>query len=123
MAKNLQAKLPPSDTIRVFDINKAAVEKLVHAMKTQQAGGAVAEAADSAGDAARDAVCAFLFPCRLAPRCGSYLLGFYDEFVLFMTCSKLGRLAGLRRDYCYTTKANPLRSPRTTLAFTRELRK
>ena len=61
MARNLQAKLPPSDTIRVFDINKAAAEKLVHAMKTQQAGGAVAEAADSAGDAARDAVCCLFF--------------------------------------------------------------
>lgn len=69
MARNLQAKLPPSDTIRVFDINKAAAEKLVHTMKTQQAGGAVAEVADSAGDAARDAVRDFLI---LAPLCGSY---------------------------------------------------
>ncbi|KAK3294278.1 6-phosphogluconate dehydrogenase [Chaetomium fimeti] len=55
MARNLQAKLPPSDTVRVFDINKAAAEKLVHVMKTQQAGGAVAEAAGSAEAAARDA--------------------------------------------------------------------
>ncbi|KAK4237362.1 NAD binding domain of 6-phosphogluconate dehydrogenase-domain-containing protein [Achaetomium macrosporum] len=55
MARNLQAKLPPSDTIRVFDINKAASEKLVQHMKTQQAGGAAPEVAVSAGDAAKDA--------------------------------------------------------------------
>jgi ornithine cyclodeaminase/alanine dehydrogenase-like protein (mu-crystallin family) len=59
MARNLQAKLPPSDTIRVFDINKAAAEKLVQEMKTQQAGGAAAQVARDAGDAARDAVCAW----------------------------------------------------------------
>jgi hypothetical protein len=69
MARNLQAKLPPSDTIRVFDINKAAAENLVHVMKIQQAGGAVAEAAGSAGDAARDAVCAIFSSLLL---CGSY---------------------------------------------------
>ncbi|KAK4126425.1 hypothetical protein N657DRAFT_567530 [Parathielavia appendiculata] len=55
MARNLQAKLPPSDTIRVFDINKAAAEKLAQEMKAQQAGGAAAQVATSAGDAARDA--------------------------------------------------------------------
>ncbi|KAK4032509.1 6-phosphogluconate dehydrogenase [Parachaetomium inaequale] len=55
MARNLQAKLPPSDIIRVFDINKAAAEKLVQAMKTQQVGGAAVQVARDAGDAARDA--------------------------------------------------------------------
>ncbi|KAK4154523.1 NAD binding domain of 6-phosphogluconate dehydrogenase-domain-containing protein [Chaetomidium leptoderma] len=55
MARNLQAKLSPSDTIRVFDINKAAAEKLVQEMKTQQAGGAAAQVARDAGDAAKDA--------------------------------------------------------------------
>jgi len=56
MAKNLQAKLPPSDTIRLFDINTDAMEKLVREMKSSQAGGATVEMAPSAHDAARDAV-------------------------------------------------------------------
>ncbi|KAL2131409.1 hypothetical protein VTI74DRAFT_5142 [Chaetomium olivicolor] len=55
MARNLQSKLPPSDSIKVFDINKAAAEKLVEEMTTQQAGGAAAKVACSAGDAAREA--------------------------------------------------------------------
>ncbi|KAK4248310.1 NAD binding domain of 6-phosphogluconate dehydrogenase-domain-containing protein [Corynascus novoguineensis] len=55
MARNLQAKLPPSDIIRVFDINKAAADKLVQEMASQQAGGASAQVAQSAADAARDA--------------------------------------------------------------------
>jgi 3-hydroxyisobutyrate dehydrogenase len=68
MARNLQAKLPPGDTIRVFDINKAASEKLVQDMKAQQAGGAAPEVAVSAGDAAKDAVCdIFLHSLPLAP--------------------------------------------------------
>jgi hypothetical protein len=117
MARNLQSKLAPTDTIRVYDINKAAAEKLVEEMKTQQAGGASAQVARHAGDAARDAVCLIssLF-CSFPPR-RLLVLGFYDEFVSSMTCSKLGRLAGLHRDYCYTTKANPLRSPRTSMSF------
>ena len=57
MARNLQSKLAPSDTIRVYDINKAAAEKLVEEMKAQQAGGAAAQVARNAGDAAREAVC------------------------------------------------------------------
>jgi 3-hydroxyisobutyrate/3-hydroxypropionate dehydrogenase len=56
MARNLQAKLPPTDTIRLFDINTAAAECLSHEMKTQQTGGATASVANSAADAANDAV-------------------------------------------------------------------
>lgn len=56
MARNLQAKLPPSDTVRLFDINTSAAEKLAQEMKTQQAGGAAADIATSAADAAREAV-------------------------------------------------------------------
>ncbi|KAJ4289501.1 hypothetical protein N0V88_006983 [Collariella sp. IMI 366227] len=55
MARNLQSKLPPTDSIQVFDINKAAAEKLVEEMTTQQAGGAAPRVACSAGQAARDA--------------------------------------------------------------------
>ncbi len=61
MARNLQSKLAPSDTVRVFDINTAAAEKLVGEMRAQQAGGAAAEVACDAGDAARDAVCAMFY--------------------------------------------------------------
>ena len=56
MAKNLQAKLPPSDTIRLFDINKKAMEELSVEMKSSLAGGASVETADTVADAAKDAV-------------------------------------------------------------------
>lgn len=81
MARNLQSKLAPSDTIRVYDINKAAAEKLVDEMKTQQAGGAAAQVARNAGDAAREAVCDI--PKHHVALFAS--LGFYDEFVSSMT--------------------------------------
>lgn len=81
MARNLQSKLAPTDTIRVYDINKAAAERLVQEMKTQQAGGASAQVARNAGDAARDAVCAILPPSLP----WILFLGFYDEFVSSMT--------------------------------------
>ncbi|EGS21819.1 3-hydroxyisobutyrate dehydrogenase-like protein [Thermochaetoides thermophila DSM 1495] len=54
MARNLQAKLAPSDTVRLFDINRDAAEKLVEEMKAQ-AGGAVAEISSSAAEASKDA--------------------------------------------------------------------
>ncbi|KAK0620247.1 putative 3-hydroxyisobutyrate dehydrogenase G6G8.5 [Immersiella caudata] len=55
MARNLQAKLPPTDSVRLFDINTAAAERLSHEMKTQQAGGATTSVTTSAADAAKDA--------------------------------------------------------------------
>ncbi|KXJ95137.1 putative 3-hydroxyisobutyrate dehydrogenase G6G8.5 [Microdochium bolleyi] len=55
MAKNLQAKLPSTDSIRIYDINKAAAEKLVGEMRASSPGGAVVEIADSVNQAARDA--------------------------------------------------------------------
>lgn len=57
MARNLQSKLPPSDNVRLFDINSAAAEKLAQEMKTQQAGGAQVQVSESAALASRDAVC------------------------------------------------------------------
>lgn len=56
MARNLQAKLPPSDSIRIFDINTSSAEKLAQEMRTQQAGGAAVQIASNAADAAREAV-------------------------------------------------------------------
>lgn len=56
MAKNLQAKLAPSDSIRIFDINQSAVHQLAEDMKASQTGGAVVTTAETAQDAARDSV-------------------------------------------------------------------
>ncbi|KAI1874916.1 uncharacterized protein JN550_002345 [Neoarthrinium moseri] len=54
MAKNLQAKLPPSDSIRIFDLNADAVQRLAEEMKASTAGGAVVEIAKSVNEAASD---------------------------------------------------------------------
>ncbi|KAI0523646.1 NAD binding domain of 6-phosphogluconate dehydrogenase-domain-containing protein [Xylaria bambusicola] len=55
MAKNLQSKLSPSDSVRLFDINKDAMHRLAEDMRTSQSGGAVVELADNVADAAKDA--------------------------------------------------------------------
>ncbi|KAK8119199.1 uncharacterized protein PG998_003825 [Apiospora kogelbergensis] len=54
MAKNLQAKLAPSDSIRIFDINQNSVRRLAEDMKATQTGGAGVITAETATDAARD---------------------------------------------------------------------
>jgi len=71
MARNLQSKLSPSDTVRLYDLNKEAMERLAQEMRAQKAGGAAVQLADTAADAAKEAVC-FLFsllhvlaPCHL----------------------------------------------------------
>lgn len=56
MAKNLQSKLSPSDSVRLFDINRDAMHRLAQDMRISQAGGAVVELADNVADAAKDAV-------------------------------------------------------------------
>ncbi|KAI0013015.1 putative 3-hydroxyisobutyrate dehydrogenase G6G8.5 [Xylariaceae sp. FL0662B] len=56
MAKNLQSKLSPSDSIRLFDVNHDAMRRLAEEMRIFSAGGgAVAELARDAQDAAQDA--------------------------------------------------------------------
>ncbi|KAI2636089.1 NAD binding domain of 6-phosphogluconate dehydrogenase-domain-containing protein [Xylaria nigripes] len=55
MAKNLQSKLSPSDSVRLFDINKDAMHRLAEDMRSSQVGGAVVQLADDAADAAKDA--------------------------------------------------------------------
>ncbi|ERT02493.1 3-hydroxyisobutyrate dehydrogenase [Sporothrix schenckii 1099-18] len=52
MAKNLQNKLTPADTVRLFDINKAAVQKLASEVS---ATGAAVEVVSSVADAAKSA--------------------------------------------------------------------
>lgn len=56
MARNLQAKLPPSDSLKIFDINREAMQRLAGEMTASQAGGASVELADSVADASKEAV-------------------------------------------------------------------
>jgi 3-hydroxyisobutyrate/3-hydroxypropionate dehydrogenase len=56
MARNLQAKLDPSDSLTIFDINREAMQKLAGEMAASQAGGASVELGDSAADASKEAV-------------------------------------------------------------------
>ena len=62
MAKNLQSKLSPSDSIRIFDVNKESMERLAREMLSSKAGGAAVHLAESAADSAKHAVCR---PCLL----------------------------------------------------------
>lgn len=56
MAKNLQAKLSPKDSVSLFDINSEAVRKLAGEMAAAETAGASVELASSAADASKDAV-------------------------------------------------------------------
>lgn len=62
MAKNLQAKLSPKDSLSIFDINQDAVQKLAREMDASQTGGATVDVAQSAPDASKQAVCMPLAP-------------------------------------------------------------
>ncbi|KAK3378676.1 3-hydroxyisobutyrate dehydrogenase-like protein [Lasiosphaeria ovina] len=56
MARNLRAKLPSSDTLRLYDINRSVAEKLAHETSTAQGPlGAATEVSSSAHEAAREA--------------------------------------------------------------------
>ncbi|KAI0193142.1 NAD binding domain of 6-phosphogluconate dehydrogenase-domain-containing protein [Astrocystis sublimbata] len=55
MAKNLQSKLSPPDSVSLFDINKDAMDRLAQDMRTSQAGGAVVELAQNVAEAAKNA--------------------------------------------------------------------
>jgi hypothetical protein len=78
MARNLQAKLPSSDTLRVFDINAKSIERFANETKALGSGAAVKVAAN-ARDAAEDSVSLdslLAHTLSLAP--------LNDEFVLSM---------------------------------------
>lgn len=60
MARNLQAKLPSTDTIRVYDINDAAVERFTKDTKALGTGAAV-EAASNIREAAENSVSSIFF--------------------------------------------------------------
>lgn len=55
MARNLQAKLPSSDTLRVFDINAESVERFANETRALSSGAAV-EVASNSRDAAENSV-------------------------------------------------------------------
>ncbi|KAI1821658.1 NAD binding domain of 6-phosphogluconate dehydrogenase-domain-containing protein [Xylaria intraflava] len=55
MAKNLQSKLSPSDSLCLFDINKDVTHRLAEEMRASQAGGAVVKLAENVGGVAKDA--------------------------------------------------------------------
>ena len=55
MARNLQAKLPSTDTLKIFDINSEMVERFAKETKTLDSGAAV-EIASSVREAAEDSV-------------------------------------------------------------------
>lgn len=65
MARNLQAKLPPGDSLKIFDINREAMQRLAGEIAASPAGGASVSLADSAADASQEAVSVFFF--QLAP--------------------------------------------------------
>ncbi|OTB13925.1 hypothetical protein K445DRAFT_142318 [Daldinia sp. EC12] len=54
MAKNLQAKLSPNDSIKLFDLNDAVSQRLAEEMRTSQASGAAVETVVGLHDAAKD---------------------------------------------------------------------
>lgn len=56
MAKNLQAKLPPTDNLSLFDINREAVERLAGEIESASTEGASVALAPSVADASKDAV-------------------------------------------------------------------
>jgi ornithine cyclodeaminase/alanine dehydrogenase-like protein (mu-crystallin family) len=68
MARNLQAKLPSSDTIRVFDINADSIQKFANETKALGSGAAVKIVAN-AREAAEDAVSLL---CNLFCQCRCY---------------------------------------------------
>jgi 3-hydroxyisobutyrate/3-hydroxypropionate dehydrogenase len=55
MARNLQAKLPSSDTLRIFDVNAESIHKFANETKALGSGAAVTIAA-TAREAAEDSV-------------------------------------------------------------------
>lgn len=55
MARNLQAQLPSSDTIRIYDINPDSMKRFVDETKTLSSGAAV-KSASCVREAAEDSV-------------------------------------------------------------------
>ena len=74
MARNLQAKLPSTDSLKVYDINAESVERFMNDIK-ELSGGATVTKASTVREAAEDSVSLLIL----------FLAFFlYDEFVLSM---------------------------------------
>jgi 3-hydroxyisobutyrate dehydrogenase len=56
MARNLREKLPSTDTVRIFDINKASLNRFVEETKNMPPGGAVVEISETSAEASADSV-------------------------------------------------------------------
>ena len=54
MARNLQSKLPASDSLRVYDINAQTLERFVN--ETKASSGAAVQVADTVRNAAENSV-------------------------------------------------------------------
>ena len=81
MARNLQAKLPASDTMRIYDINSGSMKRFADETKALSRGAAV-ECASSVREAAEDSVS---FPLNLdTVHSVSALPPLCDELVLSM---------------------------------------
>lgn len=96
MAKNLQAKLPPKDSVQIFDLNKEAAQRLAQEMKTSQAGGATVEVAESVNDAARDSVCPLSFPQTLSSKERGFWPICFDQCQLGGPCVSLQIASAVR---------------------------
>jgi len=55
MARNLQAKLPSTDTLRLYDINPDSIQRFANETKALS-GGAAVEVASNVREAAEDSV-------------------------------------------------------------------
>jgi hypothetical protein len=80
MARNLQAKLPSSDTIRIYDINVESMKRFADETKALSRGAAV-EVVSSVREASKDSVS---FPKNFLLRSLFYPSLLRDEFVLSM---------------------------------------
>lgn len=103
MAKNLQAKLLPTDSLSLYDINREAMQRLAGEMETTSTEGASVALAASAADASQDAVC--------VPSLLSTLFFFFYMMrnIFSYTVYDLSWASLLVLDD-YSTKANPLMS-------------
>ena len=56
MAKNLQSKLPNTDTLRIYDINEQAIKRFVEETNASSGGGAAVEVASSIKETSQSSV-------------------------------------------------------------------
>ena len=71
MARNLQAKLPSSDTLRIYDINPDSVKRFAEETKALSSGAAV-EVASNVREAAEDSVGSRLLFITTLALCHNY---------------------------------------------------